>query len=227
MTTNRAGDGIEHCRYGSHALWSLHGDLTGSQARRFGERAWLFFRGEAAALLVDLRGAGLIDTAGAALLQSLRERHPRFGVIGHPASWTDLPFEVRRTLAGLRPAPDLETALTAVVALPAPENGEKRSSPRIPLQVPVEVLCAGRIAPASLRDISRGGLHLALLPEGWLGEARKSGAATTLGILGLDADPLAREITARYGRGPVMAVPVRALPGGILGARFTGSPTPV
>jgi hypothetical protein len=114
-----------------------------------------------------------------------------------------------------------------VAALPAPDNGERRSSPRIPLQVPVEVLCAGRIAPASLRDISRGGLHLALLPDGWLGEARKSGAATTLGILGLDADPLAREITARYGRGPVMAIPVRALPGGILGARFTGSPTPV
>jgi hypothetical protein len=95
------------------------------------------------------------------------------------------------------------------------------------VQLPVEVLCAGRIAPASLRDISRGGLHLALLPDGWLGEARKSGAATTLGIVGLDADPLAREITARFGSGPVMAVPVRALPGGILGARFTGSPTPV
>jgi ABC-type transporter Mla MlaB component len=227
VTTGREGDGFGRCRYGAHALWTLRGDLAGSQARRFAERAGLFFRGETAALLVDLRGAGLIDSVGAALLLGLRERHPGFGVIGRPASWTDLPLAVRRSLAQLNPAADLMTALTAVAAQPAPELAEKRSSARIPVQLPVEVLCAGRIAPASLRDISRGGLHLALLPDGWLGEARKSGAATTLGILGLDADPLAREITARYGRGPVMAIPVRALPGGILGARFTGSPTPV
>lgn len=227
MRIGRGGEGFERCRYGGHALWRLHGDLTGSVARRFAERAWLFLRSEDAALLVDLRGAELIDTAGASLLQSLRSRQTRFSVIGRPCAWTDLPLPVRRTLAGLRPAPDIETALTAVLAMHAPEGGEKRSAPRIPLQVPVEVVCAGRVAPASLRDISRGGLHLALLPDGWLGEARRSGAATTLGILGLDADPLAREITARYGSGPVMAVPVRALPGGVLGARFTGSPTPV
>ena len=227
MTTGRAGEGFGRCRYGAHALWTLRGDLSGSQARRFAERAGLFFRSETAALLVDLRGAGLIDSIGASLLRGLREGHPGFRVIGRPAGWTDLPLAVRQVLGALRAAPDIETALTGVAAPAPPDRGEKRSSPRIPVQIPVEVLCAGRIAPASLRDISRGGLHLALLPEGWLGDARKSGAATTLGILGLDADPLAREITARYGTGPAMAIPVRALPGGVLGARFTGSPTPV
>jgi hypothetical protein len=220
------GGDIGRCRYGLNALWTLRGDLAGSLARRFAERVGLFFRGESASLLVDLRGAGMIDSAGASRLEELHGRHAGFLVVGRPASWTDLPLGVRRTLSALRPAPDLETALAALAA-PATGRAERRSHPRIPLQFPVEVLCAGRLAPASLRDISRGGLHLELLPEGWLGEARKAGAATTLGIVGLDADPLARELTARFGRGPVLAVPVRALPGGVLGARFTGSPTPV
>jgi hypothetical protein len=221
-----SGD-IGRCRYGLNALWSLRGDLAGSLARRFAERVGLFFRSESASLLVDLRGAGLIDSLGAARLHELHERHAGFLLVGRPASWIDLPLGVRRALAALRPAPDLETALAALAPAHGSGLAERRSHPRIPLQVPVEVLCAGRLAPASLRDISRGGLHLALLPEGWLGEARKAGAATTLGIVGLDADPLARELTARFGRGPVMAVPVRALPGGVLGARFVGSPTPV
>ena len=227
MSASWCGDWVGRCRYGPHALWTIRGDLAGSLARRFADRVGLFFRSEAAALLVDLRAAGMIDSAGAARLRGLRERHPGFAVVGRPASWVDLPLGVRRTLSALHPAPDLETALASLGTTPEGGYAEKRSHPRIPLQIPVEVLCAGRLAPASLRDISRGGLHLELLPEGWLGEARKAGAATTLGIVGLDADPLAREITARFGRGPVLAVPVRALPGGVLGARFAGSPTPV
>ncbi|HWR97179.1 MAG TPA: PilZ domain-containing protein [Candidatus Methanoperedens sp.] len=227
MTASWAGEEIGRCRYGSTALWTLRGNLAGSQARRFAQRADLFFRGESAALVVDLRGAGMIDSAGASRLLGLRERHPGFAVVGRPSSWVDLPYPVRRAVSALRPAPDLQTALSAFTAPPNQGYAEKRMHMRIPLQIPVEVLCAGRLAPASLRDISRGGLHLALLPEGWLGEARKTGAATTLGIVGLETDPLARELTARFGRGPVLAMPVRALPGGVLGVRFTGSPTPV
>jgi len=227
VTVSWTGDNVGRCRYGSSALWTLRGDLTGSLARSFAERVALFFRSEASALLVDLRGAGLIDSAGASRLNGLRERHPGFRIVGRPATWADLPLIVRRAILALQPAPDLETALAAGAAPPEQRYAEMRSYPRIPLQVPVEVLCAGRVAPASLRNISRGGLCLGHLPEGWLGEARKAGAATTLGILGLAADPLAREMTARFGRGPVMAVPVSALPGGVLGARFTGSPAPV
>ena len=50
MSVSWTGNGIGRCRYGSNALWTLHGDLAGSRARRFAERVGLFFRSETAAL---------------------------------------------------------------------------------------------------------------------------------------------------------------------------------
>lgn len=222
-----AENGMGRCRYGANALWTLHGDVSGSYARRFAQRVDLFFRAESANLLVDLRGAEMIDSVGASALAGLRGRHAGFSVVGRPSSWVDLPPVVREVLRGLRPSPDLETALAAVSPRPSAEYREKRRHPRIPLQLPVEVYCAGSIAPASVRELSRGGLRLALLPEGWLGGLRKTANTTTLSIFGLEADPLGREIAAGSDAGPVTAIPVSALPGGILGARFAEAHPPV
>lgn len=218
--------GIGRCRYGSSALWSVRGDLAGSLARRFARQVALFFRSEPAPLLVDLRGIGLIDSIGADALSCCSADHAGFVAVGLPTDWADFTAPVRRALGKLRLEPDLETALAT--AAPAWSGAaEQRRHPRLPLGIPVEVLCAGSATQGALRDISRGGVRLAHLPDGWLGELRRAGKATTLGILGLDADPLCRELTAGFPAGPVPAVPVSALPGGILGARFTAFHPPV
>jgi hypothetical protein len=227
VTLDGSVAGIGRCRYGASAVWSLSEDLAGSEARRFAGRVGLFFRREKTALLVDLRGAGLIDSAGAAALSHCRSLHQSFGVVGRPASWADLPAPVRIAVQDLCPAPDLETALAATTAADRAGIPEQRRHPRIPLQIPVEVVCAGHSALGALRDISRGGVRLSDLPDGWLGDLRRAGAVMTLGLLGLDADPLGRELTAGRGHGLVPAVPVCALPGGILGARFADAHPPV
>lgn len=218
--------GIGRCRYGSTALWSLSGDLVGGFARRFAQQVALFFRSEAAPLLADLRGVDLVDSAGAEALAGCAAEHAGFVTIGRPAAWGELPLTVRRALDGLPSQPDIETVLAAEHPVAAGFE-RRRRYPRLPLQIPVEVLCAGRSAQGALRDISRGGLGLAHLPEGWLGELRRAGNATVLGILGLDADPLCRELTSGFPPGPIPVVPVCALPGGILGARFSASRPPV
>ena len=227
MTLEATTAGIGSFRYGASTVWSVEGDLAGSRARRFAAKVALFFRREATALLVDLRGAGLIDSAGAAALSAWRPSALPFGVVGRPACWADLPAPVRFSVEALAPAPDLETALAPAASLARRDGDEQRRHPRIPLQIPVEVVCAGSWAQGALRDISRGGVRLADLPEGWLGGLRRSGAAMRLDLLGLDVDPLARELTAGLCRRPLAAVPVCALPGGILGARFTDSRPPV
>ncbi len=226
MTLNWTAAAIGRCRYGSTALWGLSGDLVGGFARRFAQQVSLFFRSESAPLLADLRRVGLIDSAGAAALSRCAADHPDFVTIGRPPAWRELPLAVRRSLGALRSEPDIETVLAAEHPVQAGYPHQRRY-PRLPLQIPVEVLCAGRSAQGALRDISRGGVRLAHLPEGWLGELRRSGNATVLGILGLEADPLCRELTSGFPVGPVPVVPVCALPGGILGARFSASHPPV
>lgn len=214
------GAGIGCYRYGSRVLWTVDDDLAGSRADRFADRVGFYFRCGEPSLLVDLRQAGLIDSAGAAALARLCAAHPGLRVIGRPAAWEDCPVAVRRRLLGLGAATDLETALAAGPA--AGEMPERRRNPRIPLQLPVELFFEGGSAAASLQDISRGGVRLRLC----------DGAASALcdggafDLLGLAEDPLGREF---FGAAPV---PVRAASVGVpvgaaVGARFTDSPPPV
>lgn len=227
MRLRGTGEKLRRCRYGASALWSFRGDLVGGTARWLEECVALFFRSEAAPLLLDIRDAGLIDSAGAAALDACNGSHAAFRLVGPPASWLDLPVTVRVALRGLRSEPDLETALAASATSTREGAAEQRRHPRIPLQLPVEVFCAGRTAQASLRDISRGGLRLSSLPEGWIGDLRRAGVKTAFDILGIADDPLGRELTAGFGGGAMTAVPVCAQPGGVIGARFPDARPPV
>jgi len=213
--------GIGSYRYGTCALWTVDGDLAGSGARRFADRVQLFFRAGESSLLVDLRPARLVDDLGAAALARCRDAYPGFRVIGHPATWIDLVPAVRRSLLGLDAIPDLEAALAAAAPRTERTAGEKRRYPRIPLQLPVELFCAGKRASASLRDVSRGGVHLSLVPEWFLASLMEG---ESFDLLGLEEDPLGREIAAA---GPVPVALVRAATGAALAARFFGSPPPV
>ena len=213
--------GVGSYRYGSCALWTVDGDLAGSGARRFADRVRLFFRAGETCLLVDLRRAGLVDSLGAAALTRCRDDHPGFRVIGHPAAWIDLVPAVRRALLGLDAISDLEAGLAAAATRPERATAEQRRHPRIPLQLPVELFFAGKSAAASLRDVSRGGVRLALVPEWFLGSLPDGGR---FDLLGLAADPLGREIAAA-GSSPVTLV--RNASAAALGASFSGSPPPV
>ena len=222
MTWRTAG--IESCRYGSSALWILHQGLSGSEARRFAERMDLFFRAGETSLVLDLRQAGLIDTAGADVLMRGRGAHPGLRTVGQPRSWPDLPAAVRGALAGLEPAPDLETALLDLAPPARSAGDERRRHPRIGVRLPVSIFSSGRTDPAELRDISRSGVGLALLPGGWM---EGDDLERAFSIFGIAADPLGRELCTGFGSGPVSAVAVRTQAADALGARFTDSPPPV
>ncbi|MHB8836042.1 MAG: PilZ domain-containing protein [Candidatus Methylomirabilia bacterium] len=213
--------GVGSYRYGSCALWTVDDDLAGSGARRFAERVRLFFRGGESRLFVDLRQARSVDDLGAAALARCRDDHPGFHVIGHPATWIDLVPAVRRSLLGLDPIADLEAGLTAAAPRPERATGEQRRHPRIPLQLPVELFYAGKSAAASLRDLSRGGVRLTLVPEWFLAALPEGGR---FDLLGLEEDPLGREIAAA---GPLPVALVRTPNTAVLGALFSGSPPPV
>jgi hypothetical protein len=213
--------GVGSYRYGSCALWTVDGDLAGSGAWRFAERVQLFFRSGETGLLVDLRQARLVDDLGAAALTRCRDTYPGFRVIGHPATWIDLVPAVRRSLLGLGAIPDLEAALAAAAPPPERTTGVQRRHPRFPLQLPVELFIAGKHAAATLRDVSRGGVHLSLVPESFLASLL---AGETFDLLGLEEDPLGREIAAA---GPIPAALVHASNAADLGARFIGGPPPI
>jgi hypothetical protein len=213
--------GVGSYRYGSCALWTVDGDLAGSGAWRFAERVQLFFRSGETGLLVDLRQARLVDDVGAAALTRCRDTYPGFRVIGHPATWIDLVPAVRRSLLGLDAIPDLEAALAAASPRPARTNGMQRRHPRFPLQLPVELFFAGKRASATLRELSRGGVHISLVPEWFLASLLEG---EIFDLLGLEEDPLGREIAAA---GPVPVALVYASNAATLGARFIGSPPPV
>ena len=212
---------IESCRYGSSALWILRDELAGSGARRLAKRADLFFRSGETSLLLDLRQTGPIDSAGAGVLRACREAHSGFHTVGRPRSWAELPVGVRRTLLMLDPAPDIETALAPPRDAVA---DERRRHPRIGLQLPVELFTGGRAIQVTLKDLSRGGALLAMVPDDWFdGEV----AGRTFGIFGLAEDPFGREICAGRSSVVMSAVAVRAPAAGQIGARFTDSPPPI
>ena len=144
-------------------------------------------------------------------------------MVGRPRSFDDFPRAVRRTLLGLGAAPDLETALGAPAA-GRDHAAERRSSPRIGLRLPVALCARGRTAPATLRDISRGGMQLSLVPEGWFAD---DGADRGFGILGVTDDPLGRELFVRGGALPLAAFALRAPGDGTVAARFADGPPPV
>lgn len=213
------GAGIGCYRYGACALWTVSGDLAGSRAARFACRVELFFRTGETSLLVDVRQAGLIDSAGAAALARLCAANPGLRVVGRPAAWDDFPVAVRQLLLEVPATADLESALAP---RPAVGKSERRCHPRIPLQLPVELLLAGECSPAALQNISRGGVRLFLcaLPGAGLHDGQ------AFDILGLGEDPLGREFV---GAAPV---PVRAAGecgpvAATVGARFADSPPPV
>jgi hypothetical protein len=213
--------GIGSYRYGSSVLWTVEGDLAGSGAARFAGRVELFFRSTETSLLIDLREARLIDSAGAAVLARLRSNHPGLSVIGRPATWDSLPIAVRHALLGLDAEPSLVAALTR--AQPAATFREQRRDTRIPLQLPVELFRCGRCAPAALADISRGGVRISAAPELFDAALR---AGEEFDILGLSEDPLGRELVGA-GASPVRLASVRGSLAAGLGARFADSPPPV
>jgi hypothetical protein len=215
--------GVGSYRYGSCALWTVDGDLAGSGARRFDDRVQLFFRAGETGLLVDLRQTRLVDDVGAAALTRCRDRYPGFRVIGHPASWIDLVPAVRRSLLGLDALPGLEAGLAAVAPRPARTTGVQRRHQRFPLQLPVELFFAGKRTSATLRDVSRGGVNLSLVPEWFLASLLEG---ESFDLHGLAEDPLGRELAA-VGRVPVPVALVHASNAATLGARFIGSPPPV
>ena len=216
------GTGICRHRYGSCELWTLDDDLAGSGARRFADLVDLFFRSGDTSLVVDVRLVGLVDSIGADALTRCRDAHPGLRVVGRPASWDSLTVAVRRSLMGLGPQRDLESAFAA--ALRSPAADEQRRHPRIPLQLPVDLLVGGRRTTAALLDISRGGVHLSHVHEQCLAALQAGGGFS---ILGLAANPLGRELTGVCGVEPVPAAPVRAAAPADFGASFFGSPPPV
>jgi hypothetical protein len=221
----REGIRLERHRYGATELWSVADDVAGSAARRLGDRVDLFFRDGDGGLLLDLRGARRVDSAGARAIARCRRDHPGFRTVGRPASWADLPLGVRVRLQELDPAQDLEGVLGPAAARTG--LGEHRRHARIPLQLPVEIALAGATTLVALRDVSRGGVRLGLVPADWVEEIRRAGPAFSLGILGLDADPLARELAGAHAPGPVPAVPVHLRADGAVGARFPEAGPPV
>ena len=214
------GAGIGSYRYGSRVLWTVDGDLAGRRAARFAGRVELFFRTGETSLLVDLRRAGHIDSAGAAALGRLCASHPGLRVIGRPPAWEDFPLAIRSLLLELPATPDIESALAP--RLPAGDSPERRRHPRIPLQLPVELFFAGGCAPAALQDISRGGVRLRV-PGVWSSALGDGGA---FDILGLAEDPLGREFVGAAPL-PVRAAVVCCPPGPVVGARFSDSPPPI
>lgn len=214
------GAGIGCFRYGSRVLWTVEDDLAGSRADRFADRVDLYFRAGESSLLLDLRQVGQIDSAGAAVLARLCSAHSGLLLIGRPAALEDCPVEVRRRLLALIDAADLATVLSAGPATGAVP--ERRRSPRIPLQLPVELFFAGGSAAASLEDISRGGVRLRTC--GVAATALHEGG--TFDILGLAGDPLGREFCGAASV-KVRAANVRGSVDATVGACFTDSPPPV
>lgn len=216
---------MERYRYGSASLWSIRGHLCGSGARRVEQLVDLHFHGGAGDLIIDLREAGCVDSAGARALSRCRGEHPDVRLVGFPRSWDDLSLDVRVALLQLDPAPDLSTAL--LQGFDAPRGAaEQRRHARIPVQIPVELCCGGNSAMVALRDISSGGARFEGVPDALLPALRLVDPSVPCEILGLDADPLGSEITRR-GRLAVAAVPVHFFPGAGLGARFLESHPPV
>lgn len=216
---------VDRYRYGDVALWALRGDLEGREARRIAERADLHLRTGARALLLDVRALRWVDSAGAAALRASAAR-PGCRIVGRPAGWGSLPLAVREALRRLLPAPDLVTALSAATTEGAPARGaEQRVHLRIPLQIPVELAAGGRTVLVSLHDMSRAGAGLALVPPGWLPELQ-SGPAD-LGLLGLAADPLGREITGIRLPELIPVAVARCGGDGRVGVLFRESPPPV
>jgi hypothetical protein len=217
---------MERYRYGAASLWAIRGHLCGSAARRIEQLVDLFFRGDAGDLIIDLREAGFIDSAGARALTRCRGEHPDVRLVGFPPAWDDLSLDVRVALLRLDPAHDLAEALLRSFDVPR-GTPELRRHARIPVQIPVELCCAGNSAMVSLSDISRGGVRFAGVPEGLLPALRLADPLVPCEILGLEADPLGSELTGRDGQRAVAAIPVHFFPGAGLGARFLESHPPV
>jgi len=222
---------IERCRYGGTSVWVARGALGGSEAHRLADRVRLHFRAEQAPLVLDVRGLDQVDDCGLRALARCREEHPGFRVIGRPLGWPTLPLGLRLGLDGISAGPDLATTLERAAARRSaaaarPAGVQQRRHPRVPVGIPVEIILGGRTAPATLEELSRGGLRLGRLTES-CAAALAAEPHPRFEVVGLDADPFAREVLGPAASGPVAAVPVYLLAAARVGARFAESRPPL
>jgi hypothetical protein len=215
-------------RYGDTILWVPRENLGGSRAQFVLEQVELHFRDRGTPLIVDLRHTGFIDSEGAAALEFARRRHSGFIIVGRPRDFDNLPPSIRSALAALRPASDVESALSSLRRDPlAGSRWEtKRRYCRIPVEIPVEIVNGEMAAAGMLEDLSLGGGRLTSLSAGVvrkLGEGLGRNGSIT--ITGVTSDPLGNEIAARYASTALPSRAVHVLPGFKgLGIQFSGNP---
>ena len=160
--------------------------------------------------------AGLIDTAGAGRCALPRRATPA-PLVGRPRSWADLPRGSPRP-APARPGPRPRDRARAAGRPRA--AAELRRHPRIALQLPVELFCAGRAAghPAGHQPRRRAAR------DGARGLVRRPAAGGSFDILGLAGPARPRDLRPPA---PAPCPPSRRAPAARqLAARFTTAPLP-
>jgi hypothetical protein len=191
---------VRQYRYGTTTLWVLEGDLVGTQAKRLQSRVDMFFQDRERLLILDLREAGFIDSLGAAVLQGCSHRYTSFFLLGRPESFEDFPLGVRRTVLTLCPSDSLRSLLGAAAQLAeSSAQEEKRRWPRLPAQFMVDLVLVNRLAAAVLTDISPGGGRLERIAQESLSEIQRDPAGQSFELIGLEQDPLGREIAQELG----------------------------
>jgi hypothetical protein len=214
-------------RYGDTRLWVLERNLGGSRAGRLLEQMDQHFEQVSGHLLLDLRGASFIDSAGAEALERAALRHPGLAVVGFPREYENLPRRTRASLRILRPAGTLEKAFASLndkTQDSTPWRNRRRYC-RIPAAIPVEIIFGTRTAASTIHDVSLGGGRLGRLPSSWIREIRRGVDTPDMIIAGMDHDPLGREISHRFETNLLSSHPVHLLPEGAgLGIRFSDPP---
>lgn len=227
MVSSATAQEMSRHRYGDTRLWVLERNLGGSRAGRLLEQLDQHFEQVSEHLLLDLRGASFIDSAGAEALERAALRHPGLAVVGFPRDYDNLPRRTRASLKILRPADTLEKAFSSL-------NGKTQDSTpwrnrrrycRIPATIPVEIIFGTRTAASTIHDVSLGGGRLGRLPASWIREIREGADTPDMIIAGMDHDPLGREISHRFETSLLSSHPVHLLPEGAgLGIRFSEPP---
>lgn len=216
---------MERYRYGDTSLWTVETHLGGTRAKRLLEHLELYFEEGGSGLLLDLRGAALIDSDGAAALERAARRHPGLAIVGLPGDYESLPRGIRASLRRLRPVESIEKGFAAlnVQAQDAARWREQRRHYRIPVHMHVEAILGNMSTAVVLHDVSLGGGRIGRLPRSWIREIEDLDHAPTISLTGMDSDPLGREITGCYDTDTLVSQPVYLLPESTgIGVRFAG-----
>lgn len=217
---------MERYRYGDTSLWTVEKHLGGSRAKRLLEHLELYFGEGGSGLLLDLRGAVLIDSDGAEALERAARRHPGLAVVGLPRDYESLPRRIRASLRTLRPVESIEKGFTSLngKAQDTARWREQRRHCRIPVHMHVEAILGNMSTAVLLHDVSLGGGRIGRLPRSWIKKIEDLDHAPTITLTGMDYDPLGREITGCYDTDTLVSQPVHLLPGSTgIGVRFAGA----